>query len=202
MGAADLLTLEDEADRADLSSFGMSEDGAEALLEREARADEQAFLDAVRRFSDAYLPCRGWYQMLDVGAGAGTRAILLAERGYAVTVVQPAELALRFVQHRFERRGLHGDFLHLDRLDEVPGRFDAAFCFDPTVFELSPASAAAALRPRLRARGLLLGGPGFASGHQDLRPRGFSSDRALSGEFAALRVQGRLGRILARFPVN
>jgi SAM-dependent methyltransferase len=190
-----------EEDRADLESFAPSPDGADALLERERGADEQAFLGAVRRFSDWYLPCRGWFRMLEVGAGAGTRAILLAERGYAVTVVQPDELAVRFVRHRFERRGLQGAFLHLDRLDPIPGRFDAAFCFDPAVFALSPTAAAEALRPRLRTQGLLLGGPAFATAPRRLlQRRGFRADTDFDSEFTALRVCGKLGRILTRFP--
>jgi SAM-dependent methyltransferase len=188
----------DEA-REDLASYGPAADGAAALLERETELDEQAFLAAVRRFSDSQLPSRGWERVLEVGAGAGTRAIVLAERGYALTVVEPDELRMRFVRHRFARRGLEATFLQVAAIDEIPGTFDAAFCFDPAALALEADAAAAVLRRCLRAHALLIGGPSFSSVDPDaLVSRGFALVPDGDGDVITLRVRGSIGRMLAR----
>ena len=197
MGVETVVITED--DRADAASFAPAADGT-ALLEREARGEGHSFLEAVRRFTESHLPCRGWYRVLEVGAGAGSRAMLLAERGYEVTVVESDELALRFVRHRFERRGLHAGFQRLDRLAEIEGRFDAVFCFDPPVSSASPTTALKELRRLVRPRGLLFGGPGFADvPPKELRRAALKVDENGVSEFQVFRAGGKLQKLVSLF---
>ena len=126
--------------------------------------------------------------------------MLLAERGYEVTVVESDELALRFVRHRFERRGLDAGFQRLDRLAEIEGRFDAVFCFDPPVSSASPTTALKELRRLVRPRGLLFGGPGFADvPPKELRRAALKVDENGVSEFQVFRAGGKLQKIVSLF---
>jgi SAM-dependent methyltransferase len=197
--------LATEEDRLDVASFDGEAEVVAALLERDGGEQEQAFLAALRCFSDRRLPCRGWFRLLELGAGAGSRAILLAGRGYAVTVVERDATALRFVRHRIERRGLEANAVVCDRLDAVSGPpYDAAVCLDPAGFASDAVEAARLLRPKLRKRGLLLGGPAFAGAiahrRRELERIGFSVATDFGADFPSLRVRGYVGRVLAQFP--
>jgi SAM-dependent methyltransferase len=135
----------------DLQSFGWN-DRLAAQLELEAAPDHRAFMAMLRRFSERSLPSRGWLRVLEAGAGGGTRTILLAERGYDVTVLATDELERRFVEHRLERRGLHAEFV--DRSVRLPRRsFDAVVAYE--WLAITP------LLPCLRRRGRFLSGPAF-----------------------------------------
>jgi Methyltransferase domain len=177
-----------DADRTDTASPSRTGDSV----------DERLFVDAVRRFSDDHLPCRGWYRMLQAGTGAGGLGVLLAERGYAVTVVEPDQLVRRSVERRLT---LHGLDSNAEVVDQLPGSdrcFDAVFCFDPSKLSASAAAAVRQLRPRLRARGLLFGGPSFAEIPKNvLRREGLAAVNS-SSEFTVFQARGKLRGIFGR----
>lgn len=163
----------------DLASFGWN-DRLAAQLELEAAPDHRAFMAMLRRFSERSLPSRGWLRVLEAGAGGGTRTILLAERGYDVTVLAADELERRFVAHRLERRGLRADFV--DPSAQLPRRsFDAVVAYEPC--------ANVRLQPCLRARGRLVGGPAF----DECRPRLVPSLDQLARHEPVLRLLRELG---------
>jgi hypothetical protein len=150
-----------------------SRDGA---VTTPATDQERAFLEAARAFSDYHLPCRGWYRVLQVGAGAGgiAPAVLLAERGHEVTVTDVDDVSLAGAERRFAATGLHATFLSAGGLEQVVGQFDAVSCFDPAAIGSSPYQAATVLRRGLRHRGLFVAGPAFAVlEERDIRRAGF-----------------------------
>jgi len=158
-----------------------------------------AFLDAVRRFSDYHLPSRGWTRVLEVGPGAGERFVLLSERGHAVAVVEPDELASSRLRVLCERRRLETRFLQPAEIGALDDSFDAIVCFEPATLGLDPAGAAASLRRVIRTGGLLLGGPAFAEAPSKAFGRlGFRVDPEPSSGVSVLRKRGLLGRILGR----
>jgi SAM-dependent methyltransferase len=170
----------DELD--DLESFGWNNRLA-AQLEREAAPEHRAFMAMLRRFSERSLPSRGWLRVLEAGAGAGTRTILLAERGYDVTVLAADDLERRFVEHRLARRGLHAQFL--DRSAQLPRRsFDAVVAYEWY--------AIARLLPSLRTRGRFLGGPAFEATGRPSAQKVPSLDQLARHE-PVLRLLGELG---------
>jgi SAM-dependent methyltransferase len=161
-------------------------------------ADEQSFLDSIRRFSDYHLPCRGWYRVLEVGAGTGARAALLVERGYDVTIADTHSDALALMKHDFARRGLDATFLGIDDVAKAADAFDAVICFDASTLELAPALAAASLRTRVRRGGLLIPGPGFGGiSARGWRRAGFKGDAAIGTTLSFVAARP-LGTILAR----
>ena len=153
---------------------------------------EEAFLDVVRRASERYLPCRGWSRLLEVGAGDGTRAVLLAERGYLLTIVDRDADALQSVRRRFDHEGLDARFVHADDLVRLTAKFDLAVCRDPSVVDASAARAASVLRRRMRARGLLVAGPGLVTlSTRVLRLRGWRVAADYDRELGVLRASPR-----------
>jgi hypothetical protein len=129
-------------------------------------------LNAVRRFSERCLPSRGWSRALVVG-DADT-AILLAERGYRVTVAERDDAALQALRRRLEAQELEASFATTDGLERL-GEFDVVVSRDP------------ALAARLRKGGLLFGAPGSGAAVTD-----FGADVPVS------RAPGRLGRLFRR----
>ena len=154
-------------ERAELESIAASlGDAARAELERlvpaEERAERQAYHAAVRRFSDRHLPARGWRRVLDLTPGLGRDALLLAERGYDVTLMdEPVRLGL--VLERFARAGVEpAATLEWDRgWPELRGPYDLILCHDVLGAVPEPrATGDRLLRALPRRRGLLLAGAG------------------------------------------
>jgi hypothetical protein len=94
-------------------------------------------LAEVRRFSERHLPGRGWAKVLVSGSGAG--AVLLAEFGYDVAVLDADESTCRGL----EELGVDAAFV---TLEEARGPYDAIVC----------AGAASPLRRKLRRGGLVI----------------------------------------------
>ena len=200
----DAAVLTDE-DRAEAASFaaaaGADAEVVGALVEREVASDHLAYLAAIRRFSERYLPSRGWSRVLQAGAGAGSGAILLAERGYDVTVLDADDLRLRFAQHLLERRGLEAAFLHADPAEITRESYDAIFCFDASDVASDAVRAAEALRSSVRTGGFLFGGPAFADAiverYRELKRLGLKAADNFGPGVAPLRRRGRIGRLAA-----
>lgn len=71
-------------------------------------------------------------RVIEIGAGAGTYAAMLAKRGADVTLLDYSQNALNRAQEFFSRLGLRGDLLMADALalpDDLRGRFDVALSF-------------------------------------------------------------------------
>lgn len=71
-------------------------------------------------------------KVIEIGAGAGTYAAMLAKRGAEVTLLDYSQNALHRGQEFFSRLGLHADFCSADALalpDDLRGKFDIALSF-------------------------------------------------------------------------
>jgi cyclopropane fatty-acyl-phospholipid synthase-like methyltransferase len=72
-------------------------------------------------------------RMLDQGTGAGTQAIALAERGFAVTATDVSAAAIAYATRKAKERGVEVSFAEDDVLaSRLAGPFDAVFdrgCF-------------------------------------------------------------------------
>jgi SAM-dependent methyltransferase len=96
---------------------------ADAIFENQQLADVYDPLDPDRSDLDLYLGLAerfGVGSALDIGCGTGTFALLLAERGIAVTGVDPAEASLNVARRKpgAERvRWIHGDATSLPPLE-------------------------------------------------------------------------------------
>lgn len=206
---AGVLTEEDRAEAASFAAAaGAGADVLRVLVEREAAPDHLAFLATIHHFSQRYLPSRGWSRVLQVGAGAGSGAILLAERGYDATVLDADDLRLRFAKHLLERRGLEAGFRHADPAKIAGESYDAIFCFDPSDVASDAVRAAAALRSSLRTGGFLFGGSAMADAiaqrYRELERLGLKTVDNFGSDFPPLRRRGPLGRLaaLARVPLR
>ena len=70
--------------------------------------------------------------VIEIGAGAGTNAALMARRGAEVTILDFASKALDRAREFFERNGLRAKFIQADALSlpaELPGQFDITMSF-------------------------------------------------------------------------
>jgi GT2 family glycosyltransferase/SAM-dependent methyltransferase len=67
--------------------------------------------------------------LLDYGCGIGADGLRLVADGYQVSFADFANPSTAFLRWRLNRRGLHNLVYDLDR-DELPGGFDAVYCFD------------------------------------------------------------------------
>jgi len=80
------------------------------------------------RMIERYFPKSG--RVIDIGCGPGRYAIELRRRGYAVTLVEPAEKELDFARHQFAELGLQAEGFILGDARELgmfkDGTFDAA----------------------------------------------------------------------------
>jgi len=87
------------------------------------------------RLIERYFPPRG--HVVDIGSGPGRYALELRKRGYAVTLVEPAEKALAFAREQFEGAQLQAEsFIAADARDLVAldaGVFDAALLLGPLI---------------------------------------------------------------------
>ncbi|MGH9486037.1 MAG: class I SAM-dependent methyltransferase [Terriglobales bacterium] len=95
-------------------------------------------------------------QTLEIGAGTGTNAIWLAERGYDVVGIDVASLAVERAKAKLDGRGLRCRFATMDFLRASPPERPFRFAFDRGCFhvfdepeerELFAAQVAAALVP-------------------------------------------------------
>jgi SAM-dependent methyltransferase len=69
---------------------------------------------------------------IEIGAGSGTNAAVMARRGASVTVLDYSDLALARARELFDANGLQADFVEANALelpDEVRGGFDIAMSF-------------------------------------------------------------------------
>jgi SAM-dependent methyltransferase len=73
---------------------------------------------------------------LDVGAGTGTNAIWLAERGFDVLGVDVSSLAIEKARAKIEGRNLHCRFMTLDFLAAPPPHGPFQFVFDRGCFHV------------------------------------------------------------------
>ncbi len=67
-------------------------------------------------------------RILDFGCGIGSDGLLLLEAGYRVEFAEFDNPSSRYLRWRLRRRGLQAAIHDLD--GEVPGGFDAVYCFD------------------------------------------------------------------------
>ena len=118
-----------------------------SLISAHQKSQPGAWLDFFNRVAEVYLPMQGdpWAQgqavtnflmaqgvvtpqdtLLDLGAGPGSLAVPLAERGVRVTAVDLAKGVTAVMAAEAARRGLTNlDIRHLDWLEfETPTRFD------------------------------------------------------------------------------
>jgi 2-polyprenyl-3-methyl-5-hydroxy-6-metoxy-1,4-benzoquinol methylase len=122
-----------------------------------ASPDRASYWEALERLSTRFPANAGYKRVLDFGAGIGTDAAYLAERGYSVTLVDVPGPAFRFARHRFERRGLKGTFLESRSHLPVPDReYDVVVCFDVFEHLVDPLEAARRLVACLRPDGVML----------------------------------------------
>jgi GT2 family glycosyltransferase len=68
-------------------------------------------------------------RLLDYGCGIGGDGLRLIESGYRVDFADFENPSTRYLQWRLKRRGHSARVFDLDR-EEVPGGYDAVFCFD------------------------------------------------------------------------
>ena len=73
---------------------------------------------------------------LEIGAGTGTNAIWLAERGFDVLGVDVSPLAVKMAHAKMEGRGLRCRFAALDFLDAPPPGGPFQFVFDRGCFHV------------------------------------------------------------------
>jgi SAM-dependent methyltransferase len=69
---------------------------------------------------------------IEIGAGSGTNAAVMAKRGASVTVLDYSNFALAQARELFDANGLEADFVEANALelpDEVRGGFDIAMSF-------------------------------------------------------------------------
>ena len=91
--------------------------------------------------------------LLDIGGGDGALSYLIAERGAQAVTIDTAQVALRFAQEEFARRGLEARTVAASAytMPFPTGTFDAAVCSDVIEHVQSPqrllAEAARVLRP-------------------------------------------------------
>ena len=74
-------------------------------------------------------------KVIEIGAGAGTNAALMAKRGAQVTVMDYSEAALKRAKHFFQNNGVSADFIRQDALSLSPqlhDKFDASMSFGLT----------------------------------------------------------------------
>jgi SAM-dependent methyltransferase len=75
-------------------------------------------------------------QTLEIGAGTGTNAIWLAERGYDVVGIDVASLAVERANAKLDGRGLRCRFATLDFLRASPPEGPFRFAFDRGCFHV------------------------------------------------------------------
>ena len=127
-----------------------------ALMQWHASLDRKPYRDAIDRLCQR-LTLEKPRRILDFGCGIGTDALILASRGYEVTLVDVAGPTFDFARHRFRRRGLNADFIESNSpVPNPPGHFDGVICFDVFEHLPDPLGAAKRLVKGLKPEGLLL----------------------------------------------
>lgn len=105
--------------------YGRSAEYYDALYEGVDYAGDVKFLQEVFRAHAKKKPAR----VMDIGAGTGNHALLLAKRGFKVEAVDISEPLLDVLQRKAKERELEAKVRvhHMDMTRELPqGRFDAA----------------------------------------------------------------------------
>lgn len=149
-----------EADRFDATTFAREMNGGgEALLLSlsEERRSGAVSVGRVADFADRFLPSRGWRRVLLLGCGLGDEAILLAERGYDITIIDVDSPSLWFTQHRLSRRGLAATVILGDPArPALPGTFDVIFASYPELTTRDRDALRRELKKALRGGGMLI----------------------------------------------
>ncbi len=133
------------------------------LMQWHASTARQPYWDALAYVVAHHRPDQGWSRVYDFGSGIGTDALFLATHGYDVTLVDVDSPTFRFAKHRFERRGLKGQFVESHGPVPMSDReYDVVLCFDVFEHLPDPLSAAARLANAVRKNGLLVQQGGFS----------------------------------------
>ncbi|MFN0058935.1 MAG: class I SAM-dependent methyltransferase [Planctomycetota bacterium] len=98
----------------------------------------------------------GARRYLDFGGGVGTNGILLAREGLDVTVADVSDVLQRFARWRFERRGLHANFVDLKTTSLEPARYDLVSAVDVLEHVADPIVTLRTLHETLAPGGLLV----------------------------------------------
>jgi len=149
-------------ERTDLLSF-TEKAGAEREEELALKLVENKQLDArhwqdiVHEFVLRFPPTRKRFRVLLFGCGAGDEALMLAQAGYELTVMDADPGVLEFVHHRLQRRDLAGTIVVVDpRRPVIEGVFDGIFVRELQVGGLNRSLAAQAFRAALRPGAMLV----------------------------------------------
>jgi 2-polyprenyl-3-methyl-5-hydroxy-6-metoxy-1,4-benzoquinol methylase len=127
------------------------------LMQWHASADRRPYWDALAYLAQNHQAQAGWGRVYDFGCGVGSDALYLTRRGYSVTLVDVEGPAFRLARHRFQRRGLSGDFVESHSMSPEPdGTYDVVVCFDVLEHLPEPLDAARRLVACLRPGGLFL----------------------------------------------
>jgi 2-polyprenyl-3-methyl-5-hydroxy-6-metoxy-1,4-benzoquinol methylase len=117
----------------------------ELLAWNSSRAYEP-YLRALNYLAERW-PAERYRQALDYGSGIGTAALVLAERGYQLTLADVPGRTLDFARMRLARRGVEHDVIEV--VDDVPRlpaeAWDVLVCFDVLEHVPDPAGLGRAL---------------------------------------------------------
>lgn len=149
-------------ERADLLTFTQkfgneSEEELALTLVKSKDRDARHWQNIVQEFAMQFPPTRKRFRVLLFGCGAGDEALLLADAGYEVTMLDADPTVLEFVEHRLRRRDLSAATALIDpRRPTIDGVFDGIFVRELSANGLNRSLAAQALREALRPGAMLV----------------------------------------------